>query len=301
MDEQLHIIIAGDRGKVHKFPCSRKKVRIFATISITAVIFLVVTSIFSLSFFTRQHNSSDEVSKLQKQLKKSLKQERLLDKQIAELKKNREKQEAAFKAEKEHLLSNAVSELTERSHLIKEIVGTIGIKLPKETLSDEKNSGGPFIADLPLQQDQLIYRADRYIKTISLLPFGQPIKGKITSRYGKRRDPLNHKSAFHPGVDIRGKRGEEIKATADGVVKKAFKNGGYGNYVMIDHGNGYTTAFAHMQKYLVRRGDRVKRGQVIGLVGNTGRSTGPHLHYEVALNGKTINPYNFIKIAKLKK
>jgi len=112
---------------------------------------------------------------------------------------------------------------------------------------------------------------------------------------------LNKKSAFHTGVDLRGKRGEKIKATADGVVKKACKNGGYGNYVLIDHGNGYTTSFSHMQKYLVHRGDRVKRGQVIGLVGSTGRSTGPHLHYEVALDGKTINPYNFVKIAKLKR
>ncbi len=198
-------------------------------------------------------------------------------------------------------MSNAVNELTERSDLIEKIVGSIGIKLPKETRSDGKNSGGPFIADGSLQQDELIHKADRYIKTISLLPFGRPVKGRVTSSYGKRRDPLNKKSAFHPGVDLRGKRGEEVKCTADGVVKKAFKNGGYGKFVMIDHGNGYTTSFAHMQKYLVRRGDRVKRGQVIGLVGNTGRSTGPHLHYEVALDGKTINPYNFMKIAKLKK
>ena len=301
MDDQLHIIIAGDRGKIFKFPCSRKKIRIFSIISIAAVIFLVVTSVFSLSFFTKQHNSSDEVVKLQKQLKKSKQQKQQLDNKIAELKRSKEKQEAAFKKEKENLISNAVSELTERSDIIEEIVGSIGIKLPKDTRSGSKNSGGPFIADDTLQQDELIYRADRYIKTIRLLPFGKPVKGPITSRYGKRRDPMNKKSAFHTGIDFRGKRGEKIKATADGVVKKAFKNGGYGNYVMIDHGNGYTTSFSHMQKYMVRRGDRVKRDQVIGLVGNTGRSTGPHLHYEVALDGKTINPYNFMKIAKLKK
>lgn len=301
MDDQLHIIIAGDRGKVHKFPFSRKKLRIFATISVATIIFLAITSVFSLSFFNKQHNSSDEVTQLQKQLKKSQQQELELDNKIAALEKSKADQEAAFTKEKENLISNAVSELTERSDLIEEIVGSIGIKLPKSTRSNEKNSGGPFIAETSLQQDELIYRADRYIKTISLLPFGRPIKGPITSRYGKRADPLNKKSAFHPGIDLRGRRGEKIKCTADGVVKKAFKNGGYGNFVMIDHGNGYTTSFAHMQKYLVHRGDRVRRGQVIGLVGNTGRSTGPHLHYEVALDGKTINPYNFMKIATLKK
>ena len=301
MDDQLHIIIAGDRGKVLKFPFSRKKLRIFATISVTTIIFLAITSVFSLSFFNKQHNSSDRVTQLQKQLKKSQQQKHELDNKIAALEKSKADQEAAFTEEKESLMSNAVNELTERSDIIEEIVGSIGIKLPKDKRSDGKNRGGPFIADEALQQDELIYRADRYIKTISLLPFGRPIKGPITSRYGKRRDPLNKKSAFHSGIDFRGKRGEEIRSTADGIVKKALKNGGYGNYVMIDHGNGYTTSFSHMQKYLVRRGDRVKRGQVIGLVGNTGRSTGPHLHYEVALDGKTINPYNFMKIATLKK
>jgi murein DD-endopeptidase MepM/ murein hydrolase activator NlpD len=301
MDDQLHIIIAGERGKVINFPCSRKKLRIFAAVSVTTVIFLTVTSLFSVSFFTKQNSSSDEITILQKQLKKSQQQEHELDNTIAELKRSKAEQEAAFHEEKESLITNAVSELTERSDIIEEIVGSIGIKLPKSTHSDGKNSGGPFIADQTLQQDELIYRADRYIKTIRLLPLGRPIKGPITSRYGKRKDPLNKKSAIHTGIDFRGKRGEKIKATADGVVKKAFKNGGYGNYVMIDHGNGYTTSFSHMQKYLVRRGDRIKRGQVIGLVGNTGRSTGPHLHYEVALDGKTINPYNFMKIAKLKK
>ena len=90
-----------------------------------------------------------------------------------------------------------------------------------------------------------------------------------------------------------------VYATADGVVKKSFRNGGYGNFVVIDHGNGYSTAFGHMLKYLVHKGDRVERGQLIGLIGNTGRSTGPHLHYEVRLDHKAINPYKFLKIASI--
>lgn len=313
MDEKLHIIIAGDRGKVFKLPCSRKKIYVIGAISLLTVIVLTVTSIFSISFLTRKHYSPEEVTELQKNLQNSKQelqknlqktkqqlQER--DIKIAQLKKSKAEQKAAFTEEKESLISSAISELTERSELIEEIVGSIGIKLPpKKTLSDGKNSGGPFIADEAQKQDELIYRVDNYLETIRLLPLGKPLKGAITSRYGKRKDPMNKKSAFHTGVDIRGKRGEKIKATADGIVKKAFKNGGYGNYVMIDHGNGYTSSFSHMQKYLVHRGDHVKRGQVIGLVGNTGRSTGPHLHYEIALDGKTVNPYNFTKIAKLKK
>lgn len=302
MDEQLHIIIAGEKGKVIKLPCSRKKIRIIAAISVASIIFLTVTSIYSISFFTEQRYSSSEVKTLQKKLEKSRQRQQELDSTIAKLKKSKAEQEIAFTAEKESLMANAVSELTERSELIEEIIGSIGIKFPKKSkASDDQHSGGPFIANKTQQQDELIYRADKYLKTIRLLPLGRPLKGPITSRYGKRKDPMNKMSAFHTGIDFRGKRGEKIKATADGIVKKAFKNGGYGNYVMIDHGNGYTTSYSHMQKYLVHRGDRVKRGQVIGLVGNTGRSTGPHLHYEIALDGKTINPYKFMKIAKLKK
>ncbi|PHR25201.1 MAG: hypothetical protein COA36_14450 [Desulfotalea sp.] len=300
MDDQLHIIIAGDRGKIFKFPCSRKKICIIAASSIITLVFLTVTSLFSISFFTKQHNYSEKITKLQSQLKQSAEQQQRLDITIAELKQSKAEQETAFKEEKEHLISTAVNELTERSDLIEKIVGSIGIKIPKSTPKDGRNSGGPFFATKAEQQDELLYRADRYLKTIRLLPFGRPVKGIITSRYGKRKDPLNHRSAFHSGIDFRGKRGEPIKATADGVVKKAFRNGGYGNYVLIDHGNGYTTSFSHMKKYLVHRGDKIKRGQIIGLIGNTGRSTGPHLHYEVALDGKRINPYNFMKIAKLK-
>lgn len=301
MDDQLHIIIAGDRGKVFKIPCSRKKLRIVAAISLTTLVILTLTSIFSISHLTKQRYSSEEVTKLQEELEKSQMLQQQQDIKIAALKQSKKEQEAAFKAEKEGLISNAVSELAERSELIEEIVGSIGIKLPGGASSDGKNSGGLFVEDKTQEQDELLFRADKYLKTIRLLPLGRPINGAITSRYGKRKDPLNKKSAFHTGVDLRGKRGQKIKATADGIVKKAFRNGGHGNYVMLDHGNGYTTSYSHMQKYLVQRGDRVKRGQVIGLVGSTGRSTGPHLHYEVALDGKTINPYNFMKFAKLEK
>lgn len=301
MDDQLHIIIAGDRGKVFKLPCSRKKLRIFAAVSVATLVLLTLTSIFSISHFTKQRYTPEEVASLQEKLEKSQKLEQQLHSKIAALKKSKKEQEAAFTAEKEGIISSAVSELTARSELIEKIVGSIGIKLPEDFSSDGKNSGGLFVEDRAQEQDELLFRADKYLKTIRLLPLGRPVNGAITSRYGKRKDPLNKKSAFHTGVDLRGKRGQKILATADGVVKKAFKNGGHGNYVMLDHGNGYTTSYSHMQKYLVHRGEQVKRGQVIGLVGSTGRSTGPHLHYEVALDGKTVNPYKFMKIANLKK
>lgn len=301
MDDQLHIIIAGDRGKVITLPCSRKKLRILGAISITTLVVLTLTSIFSISHLTKQRYTPEEVAKLQESLKKSLLLQQQLDSKIAALKQSKKEQETAFKAEKEDLISNAVSELTERSELIEEIVSSIGISLPEGSSSDEKNSGGLFVEDKDQDQDELIFKADKYLNAIRFLPLGRPVNGAVTSRYGKRKDPLNKRSAFHTGIDLRGKPGEKIRATANGIVKKAFRNGGHGNYVMLDHGNGYTTSFSHMQKYLVRRGDQVKRGQVIGLIGSTGRSTGPHLHYEVAIDGKTLNPYTFMKLAKVKK
>lgn len=312
MDEQLHIIIAGDSGKVFKLPCSRKKICIVVTASAVAFLILTVTSICSFSLYTKNSMISNQLAGLQEKLHTSseliakhnrlTEEERLeLDLKVARLEQNNIKQATAFQQEKESLLSTAIDELNERSQLIERIIGSIGIKLPQTKDNDSKHRGGPFIWQPDEERDELLFKADKYLKVIRYLPFGRPVKGSITSKYGKRKDPINHKSAFHTGIDFRGKKGEPIHATADGVVKKAFRNGGYGNYVLIDHGNGYTTSFSHMQKYLVHKGARVERGQLIGLVGNSGRSTGSHLHYEIALDNKTINPYNFLKVANLPK
>lgn len=312
MDEQLHIIITGDSGKVLKLPCTKKKFRLITAISAVTFLFLLITSIFSVSFYTRYREHSSQLATLEAQLRANEKiiaehqknQENLqleLDLKVANYELNTLKQKAAFKAEKETLISNAISELNERSELIKKIVGSIGIELPKDDKETPKSSGGLFIQKPEEERDELLFLADKYLHTIRYLPLGRPAKGPVTSRYGKRKDPINKRTAFHPGVDIRGKRGDKIYATADGVVLKAFKNGGHGNFVKISHKNGYTTSFSHMQAYLVKKGEKVTRGQLIGLIGNTGRSTGPHLHYEIALHGKTINPYDFMKIDKFYK
>jgi murein DD-endopeptidase MepM/ murein hydrolase activator NlpD len=206
-------------------------------------------------------------------------------------------QAVAFKEEKENILSTAVNELTERSELIEKMIDSIGIEVPEVAKNDSSNSGGVFIAHPDNDRDSLISRADRYLKTIRFLPLGRPVDGPITSDYGKRLDPVNGKLALHTGLDFRAKPSDNIYATADGVVQKAFYNGGHGNYVLIDHDNGYSTVFSHMKKFMVRPGDKVRRGQLIGLVGNTGRSTGPHLHYEVLLDGEPIDPEVFMKVA----
>ena len=115
----------------------------------------------------------------------------------------------------------------------------------------------------------------------------------MSSRYGYRIDPFTKKRRFHEGDDFSCKVGSPVVATADGVVKVSKRYGSFGNYIEIDHGNGYVTAFAHLSKRLVKKGDKINRGEQIGTVGNTGRSTAPHLHYEVQYNKKHVNPNEF--------
>ena len=128
-------------------------------------------------------------------------------------------------------------------------------------------------------------------------PLGLPSEGEQTSGYGYRRDPLMPDSLeSHLGVDFRGNMGDSIRTTADGVVRLAGFNGGYGNCVIITHSNNFETLYGHMSKILVQPGARVKAGDKIGLIGSTGRSTGPHVHYEVLYNGVRVNPAKYLKI-----
>jgi len=119
--------------------------------------------------------------------------------------------------------------------------------------------------------------------------FIRPYFGAISSRYGSRW------GGFHPGVDLAGSYGDPIKAADNGVVRSASYNGGYGNLIIIDHNNGYATYYGHCSRIIVKSGNRVAKGDVIGYVGSTGNSTGPHLHFEVRQNGVTKNPLNYIK------
>lgn len=128
--------------------------------------------------------------------------------------------------------------------------------------------------------------------------------GKINNEFGFRRNPFGGRTyEFHGGLDIDGERGDNVLAPANGVVTKAGWQGGYGNLIEIDHGNGLTTRYGHLSSIQIQIGDTIQRGQVVGAVGSTGRSTGPHLHYELRLNDKPINPRRLLppEPAELKK
>ncbi len=129
-----------------------------------------------------------------------------------------------------------------------------------------------------------------------VIPSGWPVKqGFISSYFGRRTDPFTGKKKYHKGIDFSGKRGSEVLAVAAGVVTKSERVAGYGNIVEIRHADGYITRYAHNQENLVKEGDRVEKGEPIAMLGSTGRSSGPHVHFEVRRNGKIINPSRFIK------
>ena len=146
--------------------------------------------------------------------------------------------------------------------------------------------------------DEIIELAKHKSEMLAAIPAIQPVSNKNLSRmasgFGPRIDPIYKTKKFHAGMDFSAKTGTPIYATGNGKVIRVRKSRkGYGNHVKIDHGYGYITLYAHMQKYIVKKGQKVKRGEVIGYVGNTGKSVAPHLHYEVHKNGKKVNPVNF--------
>ena len=121
-----------------------------------------------------------------------------------------------------------------------------------------------------------------------------PLAGWLTSYFGNRKDPMDGGAGFHPGLDIGADRGTPVHATADGIVEYAGYNGNYGNSIEISHGFGIGTRFGHLSSYAVHQGSQVKRNDVIGYVGSTGRTTGYHLHYEILMNGQPIDPFKFL-------
>lgn len=135
----------------------------------------------------------------------------------------------------------------------------------------------------------------RLDKVLAVIPFGRPASGSISSHYGYRQSPFSEAREFHGGVDFRGKTGDEVVTTADGVVEKAKYVKGYGKHVIIKHKKGYKTLYGHLSKIEVAKGQKVEAGEKIGELGSTGRSTGPHLHYEIIKYGKRINPKKYVR------
>ncbi len=146
--------------------------------------------------------------------------------------------------------------------------------------------------------DEIVKLAKEKEKLLAAIPAIQPVKNEnlkqMASGYGYRSDPFTKVRKFHAGMDFSAKSGTPIFATGDGIVNRADNNAsGYGNHIVIRHGFGYETLYAHLSKYKVKKGQKVKRGDIIGYIGSSGRSEAPHLHYEVHKNGEVVNPINY--------
>lgn len=140
-------------------------------------------------------------------------------------------------------------------------------------------------------RDYLHIQRDIYVST----PKGLPVRGHISSYYGNRESPIAGNREFHSGIDISTEPGNSVRATADGIVSFSGWSGGNGNLVVLEHGHGFSTFYAHNRMNVVKVGQRVKRGDVISYAGSTGSSTGPHVHYEIWQNGRHVNPEEYIK------
>ena len=138
--------------------------------------------------------------------------------------------------------------------------------------------------------------ADRPVRDDVAIPSGRPVdSANLTSGFGIRTDPFRASAAMHPGIDLAGPLGTPVYATADGIVDRSeWNDGGYGNLIEIDHGQGIQTRYGHLSQRIAQAGQMVHRGELIGLMGSTGRSTGSHLHYEVRVAGQAIDPISFV-------
>lgn len=196
-------------------------------------------------------------------------------------------------------------DVRERYQLTSQEVRKLGLDPKRFTKGEYTGQGGPFEAVEPLKAGtdskfKELFTSWKRLDQLELgtisIPSAQPVTGTaLTSNYGVRSDPFRGRAAMHAGIDLAGPTGTPIYATADGYVQRSEWAGGYGNLVELSHGRGIQTRYGHLSRSVVNAGDKVKRGQLIAYMGSTGRSTGSHLHYEVRVDGKAVNPIPFMQ------
>jgi murein DD-endopeptidase MepM/ murein hydrolase activator NlpD len=270
-------------------------------------IFLFLALAFSVGFVGRGASQSSDISRLRAQL---LAQDKEL--KAAKADAQREINAVAARVGELQIQANRLNALGER--LAKDGKFTDGEfnfdKLPgvggDEAVEDVKSKD--LLSDLSALQVQFD-NSGRQLSVLEAMLFDQhlemsrtpstlPGRGYITSTFGTRSDPFSGGRAHHKGIDFEANTGDPVFAAADGVVSFTGVKNGYGNVVEVDHGNGYTTLYGHNSAFTVRAGDLIRAGQQIAKAGSTGRSTGPHIHFEVHVNGTAVNPMPFLDSVK---
>jgi murein DD-endopeptidase MepM/ murein hydrolase activator NlpD len=206
------------------------------------------------------------------------------------------------------LLNGLEESFDAKARRMRKILTDLGLDVAKLPVAAHSATGGPFVpvATRDGAFERQLYRinlartqVDHLDRALAAVPIRKPIAGEIetTSGFGVRLDPFIRSLAMHTGLDFRGSTGEPVRATATGKVVSAGWNGGYGKMVEIDHGNGLSTRYGHLSAIDVSEGQTVRIGQVVGRIGSTGRSTGPHLHYETRVDGEAVDPQKFLRAA----
>ncbi len=309
-DEWRLVLLPGRLGKVRNFRVTRRQVR-------AVVVFFAVLGC-TLGYLAFEYGLLSAKREEARELRRS----------NAEVTEALNEKEAAYQQLRDELgeMNNDMARLTEFEDKLRAMTG-----LGRRPVSSEEDGtaaqGGPGVddseevveEDIPigpisyefLEPSELklefLAREQAFAEILDVMETEQvrlaatpsiwpvdPENAWISSGYGYRKDPLSGRRTFHSGTDVVGPWKTEVVATADGVVSSAGWDSGLGYVVSIDHGFGFKTRYAHNHKLLVKKGDRVKRGDPIALEGNKGRTTGAHVHYEVYLNGKTVNPYKYM-------
>lgn len=274
------ILVPGKYGSSKSFNISRWIIYSFAAINI---IFFICIALFAFNYVKISNARKQYLLNIQS-LESSNEEQ---NKELSELKKN-------------------AGEIKDKLTQLKELEGKLKERLGNKSLKGSSTESDSYV----LSTQQLISSADSEIKSVNILlsvadrqiasydqkPSIFPCYGSIESSFGRRRDPMGRGGyEYHDGIDIASRRGTPIRATASGIVEEAGWEGSFGKLVVINHNNGYKSYYGHNASIIVRKGQRVKKGQIIAYMGSTGRSTGPHCHFEITLNGIPVNPLKIIR------
>jgi murein DD-endopeptidase MepM/ murein hydrolase activator NlpD len=324
--DTFHIIIACDSGSSHSFTFSRYRFRRILFITVVSFFILGIGTFQSFHYLHKSkilsanltetsnqlenlsqnfYNELDEKERemlkdyqsriilLTKELQGATTENDSIKHSYIDTIQQYERQLASIRNKQEAALEQNINKLKNQNQAIESMMARLGV--PVKNGRKSGGSGGPFIPSQPETQQKLLLQSEQYLELLKKTPLGLPTQGRKTSPFGHRTDPFTGKAAFHSGLDFEGDIGSAIISTANGTVKETGQEKwGYGNFVRLKHDNGIETLYAHLHKINVNSGDTIQRGQVIGQLGNSGRSTGPHLHYEILIDGQPCNPDKFV-------
>ena len=322
VNKKLHIQIATESGGSQTLIIRKHTLRNCLLAAAAATTLLITGSLLGAKYFKDNQELSKEIAYLTAKLHHAvpdvnddqqtqidtLRKQLLLTKteltvrakRKADLVRQYEQQINQLKQQQKELVAVSVNRLNERAKSIESVMSKLGVEV--KVKEDPKHSGGLFVAPPAKGNgEKLLKETETYLNTLENMPLGRPLTTEISSTFGRRSDPLNQKQAFHEGLDFRGNIGDPVAATGNATVVESGFAADYGNCILLSHGNGIESFYAHLSKRLVEQGQRITSGQKIGLVGKTGRSTGAHLHYEVRHKGKAIDPMRFIQVAQQSK